>query len=158
MNTANLNKWLALGANVAVLAGIGLLIFELQQNREIIRAQTRSQISSELINLLSQVATDPQLASLVRRADNGDDLTPDEEKQYGHRSATLFRFFENVHYQYRQGLYDDVEYQAHRKAWRLFFENSATAAKNWCGYREAVSPELKVEIDSLIDESVCNHE
>ena len=89
MNTEYLNKWLALGANVAVLAGIGLLIFELQQNREIIRAQTRSQISSELTNLLSQVATDPELASLVRRADNGDDLTPDEEKGHGSQQFEL---------------------------------------------------------------------
>jgi hypothetical protein len=123
-----------------------------------IRAQTRSQISSELIDLLSQVASDPELASLVRRADNGDELTPDEEKQYGHRSAALFRFFENVHYQYRQGLYDEIEYQAHRKAWRVFFETSVTAANNWCDYRKVVSPRLKAEIDSLITESPCIQE
>jgi Zn-dependent M32 family carboxypeptidase len=155
MTFEHLSKWLTLTANLAVLAGIGLLVFELQQNRAMISAQTRSQISSELINLLSQVATDPQLANLVRRADDGEDLTPDEEKQYGHRSAAMFRFFENVHYQYRQGLYDEFEYQAHREAWRGFFKSSATAAKNWCIYREVVSPNLKAEIDSLIDESVC---
>jgi hypothetical protein len=158
MNTENLNRWLAIGANLAVLAGIGLLVFELDQNREIMRAQTRSQISSELTNLLSQVAADPQLASLVRRADNGEELTPDEAHQYAHRSAAFFRFFENVHYQYRQGLYDETEYQAHREAWRGFFKNSATAAKNWCGYREVVSPALRAEIDSLIDERACAEE
>jgi hypothetical protein len=158
MNTERLNKWLTLGANLAVLAGIGLLIFELQQNRAMIRAQTRSEISSELTNLLSQVAADPQLASLVRRADEGKRLTPDEEKQYGHRSAAMFRFFENVNYQYRQGLYDESEYRAHRNAWRVFFDSSATAAKNWCTYREYVSPELRAEIDSLISDSVCIEE
>jgi len=158
MNTKRMNKWLNLGANLAVLAGIGLLIFELQQNREMIRAQTRSEISSEITNLLSQVASNPQLANLVRRADNGDELTPDEETQYSHRSAAMFRFFENVHYQYRQGLYDEPEYQAHRNAWRVFFENSATASKNWCNYREIVSPMLMAEIDSLTSESVCNKE
>ncbi len=155
MNTEYLDKWLTLGANLAVLVGIGVLIFELQQNREMARAQTRTEISSELTNLLSQVATNPQLASLVRRADNGDELTPDEEKQYGHRSAAFFRFFENVHYQYRQGLYDEFEYQAHRSAWRAFFVNSATAAKNWCDYRVLVSPNLRDEIDSLISEDTC---
>jgi len=70
----------------------------------------------------------------------------------------MFLFFENVHYQYRQGLYDESEYQAHRKAWRLFFENSKTAAKNWCDYRGIVSPKLKAEIDSLIGESACVQE
>ena len=152
MNADQVNKWLSLSANFAVLIGIGLLVFELQQNREMIRAQTRSEMSAGITELLSQVATEPQLASLVRRADNGEALTPDEEKQYGHRSAAMFRYFENVHYQYRQGLYDEPEYLAQRKAWRVFFEKSKTAVKNWCDYREIVSPEFMAEIDNLLSE------
>ena len=155
MNTDHVNKWLNLGANLAVLIGIALLVFELQQNRQIVRAQTRAEISSELTNLLSQVAGDPQLANLIRRADNGDDLTPDEAKQYAHRSAAMFRYFENVHYQFRQGLYDESEYLAHKDAWRVFFANSKTAAMNWCDYREMVSPEFRAEIDSLLSENSC---
>lgn len=150
-----MNRWLNVGANIAVLLGIALLVFELQQNRQMVRAQTRAEISSELTSLLSQVAGDPQLANLVRRADNGDDLTPDEEKQYGHRSAAMFRYFENVHYQFRQGLYDESEYFAHRGAWRAFFAASKTAARNWCGYRQVVSPEFRAEIDSLLSEDSC---
>lgn len=120
-----------------------------------VRAQTRAEISSELTDLLSQVAGDPQLANLIRRADNGEDLTPDEAAQYGHRSAAMFRYFENVHYQFRQGLYDESEYPAHKDAWRMFFSNSKTAAKNWCIYREIVSPAFRAEIDGLISENSC---
>jgi hypothetical protein len=155
LNTDHVNKWLNLGANLAVLIGIALLVFELKQNRQIVRAQTRAEISSELTNLLSQVAGDPQLANLIRRADNGDDLTPDEAKQYAHRSAAMFRYFENVHYQFRQGLYDESEYFAHKGAWSVFFANSKTAAMNWCDYREMVSPEFRAEIDSLMSENSC---
>jgi hypothetical protein len=158
MNPEKFNKWLTFGANLAVLIGIGLVILELQQNREMIRAQTRSEISAGITELLSDVAGDPQLASLIRRADNGEELTPDEEKQYGHRSAAMFRYFENVHYQYRQGLYDESEYLAHREAWRVFFESSKTAAKNWCVYRTIVSTAFRVEIDSLIAEDPCSTE
>lgn len=156
MNTDLLNKWLSLGANLAVLIGIALLVFELQQNRQMVRAQTRAEISSELTNLLSQVAGDPQLASLIRRADNGEELTPDEANQYGHRSAAMFRYFENVHYQFRQGLYDESEYFAHKDAWRVFFAKSKTAAENWCNYREMVSPAFRAEIDSLMSENACS--
>ena len=155
MNTDHANKWLNLGANLAVPIGIALLVFELQQNRQMVRAQTRAEISSELTNLLSQVAGDPQLAHLIRRADNGEELTPDEAKQYGHRSAAMFRYFENVHYQFRQGLYDEPEYIAHKDAWRMFFSNSKTAAKNWCIYREIVSTAFRAEIDGLISENSC---
>jgi hypothetical protein len=155
LNTDHLNKWLNLGANLAVLTGIALLVFELHQNRQMVRAQTRAEISSELTNLLSQVAGDPQLANLIRRADNGEDLTPDEDKQYGHRSAAMFRYFENVHYQFRQGLYDEAEYFAHKDAWRVFFAKSKTAAKNWCNYREIVSSSFRAEIDSVMSEDSC---
>jgi hypothetical protein len=67
----------------------------------------------------------------------------------------MFRYHENVHYQYRQGLYDESEYFAHREAWRVFFDLSKTAAKNWCDYRELVSPEFRAEIDSLLSENLC---
>ena len=103
------------------VVGIALLIFELQQNRDMVRAQTRAEISSELTGLLSQVAGDPLLANLVRRADDGEALPLDEQKQDGHRSAAMFRYFENVHYQYRQDLDDESEFFAHRDAWRVFF-------------------------------------
>jgi hypothetical protein len=156
LNTDSVNKWLTLSANFAVLIGIALLVFELQQNQQIVRAQTRAEISSELINLLSQVAGDPQLANLIRRADNGEELTPDEVQQYGHRSASMFRYFENVHYQFRQGLYDESEYLAHKDAWKVFFNKSKTAAKNWCDYREYVSPVFRTEIDSLMGENSCS--
>ena len=155
MSSDQLNKWLTLVANLSVLLGIGLVIFELNQTRDSIRAQTRSEISSKLTDLMSEVAANPQLASLVRRADDGEELTPDEEKQYGHRSSAMFRYFENVHYQYRQGLYDESEYLAQRKAWRMFFENSRTAARNWCVMRELVSPEFAEEVDSLLASSPC---
>ena len=77
MNTDRLNRWLTLDANNGVLIGIILLIVELDQNRNMVRAQTRNAIAAE-------------------------GLTPDERFQYGLRTVAWFRFFENVHYQYRQ--------------------------------------------------------
>ena len=98
MDKDRLNRWLTLGANLGVLVGIILLIFELDQNREMMRAQTRHDLSVQIVDLLSQGATDIQLASLLRRADaSGEDLTPDEHWQYAHRMAAMFRYFENVH-------------------------------------------------------------
>jgi len=39
MSTEQLNRWLTLGANVGVLIGIFLLLLELKQNAELMRAQ-----------------------------------------------------------------------------------------------------------------------
>ena len=155
MDKDRLNRWLTLGANLGVLVGIILLILELDQNREMLRAQTRNEISVGIVDLLSQVATDTQLASLIRRADSGEDLTPDEYVQYVHRSAAMFRYFENVHYQYRLGLYDEAEFSKQKEAWRSYFAAAKTGVAIWCDYRKTVSTEFMAEIDSLLPTNSC---
>jgi hypothetical protein len=47
MNTDRLNRWLALGANVGVLIGLILLVYEVRQNSELMQAQ----ISMERANM-----------------------------------------------------------------------------------------------------------
>ena len=39
-----LTRWLTLGANAGVLIGLVLLIMELDQNRDLMRAQTRHEL------------------------------------------------------------------------------------------------------------------
>jgi len=45
-----------------------------------------------------------------QRAGRGEQLTGDEQFQFRLRSNALFRYWEDVHYQYRLGLYDEEEY------------------------------------------------
>lgn len=54
MNTDRLNRWLALGANIGVLIGLLLLIYEMRQNSELMRAQ----ISMERTNTNMQILAD----------------------------------------------------------------------------------------------------
>ena len=60
MKIEPLNRWLILAANLGVLAGIILLVFELNQNRAMMRAQIRNEVAVQLIDLMSQVAIDPE--------------------------------------------------------------------------------------------------
>jgi len=50
MKKIDLGQTLTILANVGVLAGILLLVFELNQNREMMRAQTRSELASSLVD------------------------------------------------------------------------------------------------------------
>jgi hypothetical protein len=70
MDKDSLNRWLSLAASLGVLAGIVLLAFELEQNREMMRAQTRNEISVQIVDLLSQVATSDELSSLLLRSES----------------------------------------------------------------------------------------
>ena len=156
MDSENVNRWLTLGANLGVLVGIILLVVELNQNREMIRAQTRNELSMGIVDLLHQPASDAHLASIIRRANAGDELTPDEYMQFSFRTSAMYRYWENVHYQYRQGLYDEVEFSMQRNAWQEFMNASEAAVKIWCGMRGQASPEFVLEIEKLLNKHTCN--
>lgn len=74
------------------------------------RAQTRHQLSAGIVSLLFDTANNQQLADLMYRGPQGSQLTLTEEYQFDMRSNALLRYWEDVHYQYRMGLYDEEEF------------------------------------------------
>ncbi len=155
MKPEALNSWLTLGANVGVLIGLGLLLLELDQNATAVKAQTRNDLSMGIVQILSDVYSDSELSSIMRRADGGEDLTIEETFRYELRSRTIFRYWENVHYQYRQGLYDEIEYLAQKDAWQDYFTDSKRLTPTWCSMRIVFSPIFISEIDAIIDKAEC---
>ena len=119
------------------------------------RAQTRYAVSQGIVDLLSLSAGNEQLASLLRRADSGEELTPDEYFQFQHRSFALFRYIENLHYQYQQGLFDEAEFLTQREAWKAYLNHSEAAVKAWCAFRHTVSPDFRAEIDGALERYTC---
>ncbi len=154
MNADFVNRWLTLSANIGVVIGLILLIVELDQNRDMMRAQTRNVVAAEAINLLTDIAYNDQYASVQRRGDAGEELSPDEQFQYRLRTVAWFRFFENVHYQYRQGLFDESEFVTAKEAWKMVLKAKATI-EIWCGYRHSISPDARAEVDSLLTTYSC---
>ena len=155
MKAQDINQWLTLAANFGVLIGIILLIVELHQNSTMMRAQTRYEVSQGIVDLLSLSANNEQLASLLRRADSGEPLTPDESLQFRHRTYALFRYLENLYYQYRQGLFDESEYRTQKLAWTAYLNSSKAAAEGWCILRPSVSPEFRAEVDNALSKYTC---
>jgi len=155
LDTDRLNRWLTLGANFGVFLGVILLIFELNLNRDMIRAQTRSEVSVQIAHHLELIGSDPQLASVKRRGDAGEELSADEEQQYFLLFVANKRYWENVHYQYRQGMFDEQEFDAERTAWRRLINNNKSFARFWCPTRRTFSPDFVIELESLLDNNVC---
>jgi hypothetical protein len=128
---------------------------ELAQNREMMRAQTRSELAMGLVEILNLPADNQQLASIMRKVESGEPLTPVEKTQFRFRTGALFRYWENVHYQYRQGLYDASEYSAQRESWRRVVNASDAAANAWCDGRKRMSPAFATEVDALLERIKC---
>ena len=156
MTSDRLTRWLTIGGNAAVVIGLLLLIYELNQTRELTRAQMRSELSSGIYDLLAMTANNSQLADVMLRADTGEPLTDAEYFQYASRIRAMFRYFENVHYQYRVGLYDYSEFERQKLAWGNYMNGSARAPKIWCEYQHVVSIEFAVELNALLDPNPCD--
>ena len=86
----------------------------------------------------------------MRRGSLGEKLTEDEQLQFHLRSNALLRYWEDVHYQFRLGLYDEVEYSRQKAAWKATFANSVGFVKYWSEVRTLYSPPFAAEIDGLL--------
>src|SRR4029077_5034177 len=149
MSKDRLIQSIALAANCVTILGLLLVIMQLQQNRTLMRAQVRHELASTIVDLLNSSAGNSQLAGVVRRAGLGEKLTEDEQFQFRLRSNALLRYWEDVHYQYRLGLYDETEYERQKAAWKATFTNSVGFVACWSEVRALFSPPFASEIDGL---------
>jgi hypothetical protein len=155
MSKERLIESIALGANCVTILGLIMVIVQLQQNRALTRAQVRHELATTIVDLLNTSANNSQLASVLRRGSLGEELTADEQFQFRLRSNALLRYWEDVHYQYRQGLYDEVEYSRQKAAWKATFASSIGFVNYWCEVRTLYSPLFASEIDGLLPPQSC---
>ena len=149
MNIDRVSQGVQLAANVGVILSIVFLAYQIGEQRELMTAQTRTAISSQAIGLLVSEATDEGLLSAVRRSYDGEELSPDDRFRLDRISRAYFRYWENVHYQYRNGLYDETEFAGSRAGWksRLGFPGVAAI---WCDAEEQYSREFVAQIERLL--------
>jgi hypothetical protein len=156
MKKLDLGQLIGVLANLGALVGLLLLVFELNQNRQLTRAQIRHDLAMGIVEQLLTVANNGQLASVVRRGSSGDELAPDERTQFNARSNAILRYWENVHYQYRQGLYDGSEFEKQRAAWVDSLAKSTGLAAYWCENRRLYSADFAKELDGALTTHRCD--
>ena len=155
MKLRNVSEWIAIGANLGVLLGIILLILQLNQNRVIMKAEVRNELSTKVVEFLFTQATDPELAELMIKANNNETLSPAEQIMYGSRCEAAFRYWENVNYQYRQGLFDNTEYSAARRTMGIIINNNRGFKRFWCENKTLFSEPFGKEIDNILMDEKC---
>ncbi|HPE73915.1 MAG TPA: hypothetical protein PK018_17385 [Candidatus Competibacter sp.] len=104
--------WLAVIANLSVLAGIVFVAIELRQNTTAIEAQTRDSIADKQMNYYGMLATNPELASVVVTATSQgmDSLDPVQQRMWIGFASVVFTEWENSQYQYQLGLFSTDEF------------------------------------------------
>ena len=104
MDSDRLNRWLTLGANLGVIAGIVFLAIELRQNTEATISSAELDVTNLQTEFHMRLAENADLARVysVGQRDPAA-LTETERSQFRYLVAGLFLFIEGVYKQYRRG-------------------------------------------------------
>ena len=126
-----------------------------ETKRDMIRAQTRHQLAQGIVDIEMSGAINAQLMDILVRAEEGEQLTTSEDWQYRARTNALFRYWENVHYQFRQGLYDETEFSKYKETWGISLQNYSHIRRYWCEVSLRYSPEFAADLSELLGENSC---
>ncbi len=110
MKADSVNRWLTLGANIGVLAGIILILIELDQNADLMRAQMiQSRTDNISAKYDAQIHSDywPEIWAKRNLADSDaewiESLTPSEFVRVQYYYYREFDELRNQFFQYQQG-------------------------------------------------------
>ena len=116
MNLDRLDKWVSIATNIGVLLGILLLIFELNQNTALMRAEIHAMRAIAKTERQMFLANSGEIATIASKAfaagfpgdENAFDvLSPEERFRYAVFMQGMKESFGNWHYQCEQGLLDE---------------------------------------------------
>jgi len=103
MDRDKLNKWLTLTANLAVVAGIVFLAFELRQNNELLKAEIRTiRHNVRAADYLLPVEHEQYANALIKKR-HGDSLTEYERLILNRTIAATLYNYQYVFTEYRLG-------------------------------------------------------
>ena len=105
MDSDRLNRWMTLGANFAVLAGILLLLVELRQNTESIELQAAQSYVALTHELDFRIVDDPSLIELFLKPT--DERTPADLGRLDRWYFGSLRTWENGFFLHSKGVLDD---------------------------------------------------
>ncbi len=148
MDTDKLNKWLSLGANIGVVAGIVFLAVELQQNNEILEAQARRDQFEFRSEAGAMLIANPDLAEIVYKARNGDELSPSESFMFDRWTYQIFRAWEWQFNEYLEGTLTEDELPT--VGWANQFKSYAVMRSNWDARKANLSPEFVQYIENNV--------
>ena len=149
MKKIHLGQSVQIIANLGVIAGIIFLAIEIHQNNQLMRSQVRSDIANGITSNLLGLAHSDHLEDIRDSAEIEDAGGLPAFRQQLYEIANL-RGWENIHYQWRNGLYDDAEFEAETQYWAISI-NRPWRREAFCQNAAILSPEFRADIEALLD-------
>ena len=156
MDSDRLNRWLTLGANLGVLVGLVVLIVEIGQNTEMMRAQmVQARADTAVANVRSVVHSDYWPKIWAKRAASAstedwlDSLTPEEQVRVLYEYLTYVNDLRNQFYQYQEGYLPPRIWHTSSRSQMIRMIDLASALGRGCGNRD---PDFVAEVKRIATE------
>ena len=152
-------NWEAVGAVAELLGAAGViasLIYlarQIGQNSRIVEASTSQAVADAAQTRLLAVAQSPSLAGALAKLVSGPtDLTPTEVTQLTHFRNAIFKGFENLFFQYRQGLVTESTWRSYEFVIRHQLQ-AAGVPDWWSRSQQGFDSEFRARIEALLQAS-----
>ncbi len=112
VNSDRLNRWLTLGANVGILAGLILVAVQIQQNSQLVRMQLLNDGNLASNEIWASAAGEKPMEALAKAIENPEELTFTE---FLENDVYLFSNMNLLYRNYelaREGIFNENEWQA----------------------------------------------
>ena len=150
MTTSRLNEWLTLLTNVAVVAGIVFLAWEIQQNNDLLKSESRQAlISNDQTSLLVALEN----VDIFQKLGQKEPLSAEDQYRLSFIYIVDLRNREFEYFQYENGLLDEETWVSYRNI--LVFNHSTPRGRAWWEKvgRTIVHPDFAAMIDEILAES-----
>ncbi len=152
MNLDRLNRWMTLAANIAVLAGILFLSFELRQNTMASRLQAASDFQDSFSEIEFFIAQSPEFASLLVKGRKGEQLTVTGQLRLTTFYGNVLRTWQNSHLQYISGALDGDIWRGSQVRLTVVLKGDRGLLDHWRTNKSQFSPAFNNMISSVITE------
>ncbi len=151
MKKVDLGQSIGILANVGVIAGIVFLVIELQQNNELLEAQARSERNQRVMNLRSDIYSNPVLAEILVKIRNGETLTEAEQFQADFYALRRINGLEAQYLDFLAGTVDSPSIEALR-----FIFRGGNTRQPLADVWESSKPSLNADFVRWMEENVVN--
>lgn len=149
MNSDRVSRWLTVGANFGVLAGIIFLAFELQQNTLATKLEAASNFQSNFSELELFISGNPEFAELLRKGREGEELTPTDKLRLSVFYGNVLVSWQVTHFQYLSGALGEDIWEGSRVKWTRIINADSGLFRHWQMSKLEFSPAFNQEIESI---------
>jgi hypothetical protein len=150
MNADKLNSWLTLGANIGVVIGLALLIYEINQNTEMMQAQINQDRTDTSLSEQQAVFNSDYIPAMDVKIRNGEQLSDEELVRYQHHFRSFNRNMDNQLWQYNHGfLGENIPYSI-RRAVRIVIAGNELGIAAWDESKRIYTGDYVAFVDDAI--------